>query len=284
MNDAVRRFRNRFEGCDSSLVFAVCSPLRADRPLRPKMLLRLSLDIPRVGVGDGPPSPSSAAQRGHARLLRLRRPELVWCCRENLRKCTLYVRSRSRFDVLGLHRIGGQPAVVVACVGDIRATCRYHKFPARGRRVKRNGEYCVCSDRQRVHVMLCTAIAYAGWYEQRYNCLRSSGLKLPKAWHWTSSNNIHARKHRPNQEAGKNLHNQPTSNKHQPQGSRANPDQFHASLKMAVASCLAGDVGQPSTNRTVAASPLGRQTCMPNSVCNAARTPKIEPHLSTMCN
>jgi len=42
MNDAVRRFRSRLDGCDSSLVV-----VRADRPLRPKMLRRLlSLDMP----------------------------------------------------------------------------------------------------------------------------------------------------------------------------------------------------------------------------------------------
>jgi hypothetical protein len=43
MKDAVRRFRSRLDGCESSLVV-----VKADRPLRPKMLRRLSLDIPTM--------------------------------------------------------------------------------------------------------------------------------------------------------------------------------------------------------------------------------------------
>jgi hypothetical protein len=65
MKEAVRRFRSRFDGCDSSLV--VCRPVSAVRPLRPKMLRRLSLDMPRVEVGDAPPSTSSAAQKWHTK-------------------------------------------------------------------------------------------------------------------------------------------------------------------------------------------------------------------------
>jgi hypothetical protein len=43
-------------------VLVVFRPARAVRPLLPKMLLRLSLDMPRDGVGDAPPGTSSAAQ------------------------------------------------------------------------------------------------------------------------------------------------------------------------------------------------------------------------------
>jgi hypothetical protein len=62
MKEAARRFRSRFDGCDSSLVLVVFRPARAVRPLLPKMLLRLSLDMPRDGIGDAPPGTSSAAQ------------------------------------------------------------------------------------------------------------------------------------------------------------------------------------------------------------------------------
>ena len=53
MNDAVRRFRRRFEGCDSSLWLR---DAKAFRELLPKMLLRLSLDIPRLSVGARSPA------------------------------------------------------------------------------------------------------------------------------------------------------------------------------------------------------------------------------------
>jgi hypothetical protein len=60
MNEAVRRFRRRFDGCDSSLLPEV---VRAFRELRPKMLLRLSLDIPRYRVGAR--SPARAQRRDY---------------------------------------------------------------------------------------------------------------------------------------------------------------------------------------------------------------------------
>jgi len=53
MKDAVRRLRSRLEGCDSSLLLRDAKALRE---LLPKMLLRLSLDIPRFSIGARSPA------------------------------------------------------------------------------------------------------------------------------------------------------------------------------------------------------------------------------------
>lgn len=49
MNEAARRFRSRFDGCESSLL--VWMLVSAVRELRPKMLRRLSRDMPRDQSG-----------------------------------------------------------------------------------------------------------------------------------------------------------------------------------------------------------------------------------------
>jgi hypothetical protein len=103
MKDAVRRFRSRLAGCDSSLVLGFCRPVSAVRPLRPKMLLRLSLDMPRVKVGDAPPCTSSAAQRWHAQKYQLARLVQYSMCSQNMRDCVSEVRWSSWSNV-ALHQ------------------------------------------------------------------------------------------------------------------------------------------------------------------------------------
>ena len=111
MNDAVRRLRRRFDGCDSSLLPEV---VRAFRELRPKMLRRLSLDIPRYRVGARSPA---RAQRQDYRIRRVahgRRSK--WRVQGTLRGVQLEDDAKqqklgttgtiSRYDQSGRSRIG----------------------------------------------------------------------------------------------------------------------------------------------------------------------------------
>jgi hypothetical protein len=101
MKDAVRRFRSRFEGCDSSLLVVVCRPVSAVSPPRPKMLLRLSLDMPRVEVDDAPPQHELSGAEVACEKLRVvatgSRQESHGP--QNGRECTLRVRTSSWSNV-----------------------------------------------------------------------------------------------------------------------------------------------------------------------------------------
>lgn len=68
MKEAVRRFRSRFEGWVSSLLLW---EVRTLRELRPKMLRRLSLDIPGLQVCAHSPV---RAQRRDCRIQKVEQP------------------------------------------------------------------------------------------------------------------------------------------------------------------------------------------------------------------
>lgn len=151
----------------------------------------------------------------------------------------------------------------------------YLRYPAHGRWAKHNGKYAVTGECHNsygnwVRWLLWTAIQ-----------LPSPGVLLPKAWQRANINNLEAlaaglatgpaRKRRPNQEAGKNMHNQPTSNRHQPQ--EQSPESW-PTPRVHEDGCrimFRGDVGPPSTNRTAVASPLGSEICMCKMLCIVRR-------------
>lgn len=64
MNEAVRRLRSRFDGCESSL--GIWRPANAPSELRPKMLRRLSLDMVYRVARYAPPHARSAVGLSHA--------------------------------------------------------------------------------------------------------------------------------------------------------------------------------------------------------------------------